>query len=555
IAGFFSTASTRPTTGFLMLGAATIIFGLGPGTQEFGQALLGQWFPAVYKGVSTTFEPLTDAFGQMTGTLGTAFQLLVNPMGFAQRIMNGTYTTDPATGLKGAFGLEIEEFRTTPIYIGQPYSAIVKLKNKGAFEAEKVVVAILPGEKSPKEKIPSLKLYPGDVLKDMRARILVEQAEKVGQEEAVKQLEGLKLFHIPEGLKFSGGIDLAGLGFSTEGACYGGTACWQFVGDVVKLDVRQLFFESKGVSCASLVRYDLHKQFLPLRTIVQYDYKIHSSLAIEFISTGEWDRLVAEELLITQQKKPASLDNAPVRLNIDTLEQPIREGTPLFLGLELTPVKGEVLDPVIQLDVPAELNLDYKNCLPQEVTRKEGDSIIFNFTGKDPPYLVYCPLPPMTGMTEATQTLTVRANADYTFVKTKHTAEKVEFGAIQCCKEDKDCLYAPAGQKCDKTTNICGKVVEVPAVGLGSSKYCEDVRKGSCQLGEGNCKAGECDTQPKYPYKTAADSRGLECRDTNTAGLKVCCWQGATPQECQKAFKLRQDGKERSDLNKEMWGI
>ncbi|MBI4173572.1 MAG: hypothetical protein HY519_02520, partial [Candidatus Aenigmarchaeota archaeon] len=102
IAGFFSSPQTRPTSGFVMLGVATIIYGLGPGTQQVGAGLFGVWFPTVYSTFTSVTAPVTDVFGQLGDTFGTAMTLLVDPVGFANDITNPERKKNAATGEIGA---------------------------------------------------------------------------------------------------------------------------------------------------------------------------------------------------------------------------------------------------------------------------------------------------------------------------------------------------------------------------------------------------------------------------------------------------------------------
>jgi hypothetical protein len=170
LAGFFSPAETRPFTGFIMLGAAVVIFALGPGTQEVGQAMLGPWWPSFYVGFESVTKPIADLFGQLSQTLGMTFFMLTNPMGYAHSIMNGTYVTDPVTGYAGAYGVEIEEFRTTPIYVNQPFSVIVTVKNRGFSKADNITVSISSGYKAPKRE----GFWPGGETMPIKALGIIE---------------------------------------------------------------------------------------------------------------------------------------------------------------------------------------------------------------------------------------------------------------------------------------------------------------------------------------------------------------------------------------------
>lgn len=141
IGGVSSPAVSRPMIGALMLVASTIIFGIGPGSQDVGSALFGQWWPTLHNTVEQGLEPVSEMFGTLTDTFGTTFQLMINPVGFAHEIVEGSYVRSDAEKI-GAYGIEIEEIRTTPLYVTQPFNTIVKVKNVGSFEGRNIVLTI-----------------------------------------------------------------------------------------------------------------------------------------------------------------------------------------------------------------------------------------------------------------------------------------------------------------------------------------------------------------------------------------------------------------------------
>ncbi|MEE9406158.1 MAG: hypothetical protein V3V26_02010, partial [Candidatus Aenigmarchaeota archaeon] len=287
--------STKAATGIVLLVITLLIFTAGPGTQQIGSAFFGQLWPDVYTMGGQIFGPIGAIFGQVQTQLGGGLEMLTNPTAFAQRIMNGSYQRDPSTGLAGAYGVEMEEIRITPIYIQQPYQMIIKLNNRGAYDAKGISVKLSPGEKAPKGM-------------DMEAMGILQPEQKVR--------------------------------------------------DMPKGYIEQVIYpkgtDTAVISCENYNSYNLYEKSLIYKTEITYNYSIDSSMGLEFISEDEWSRLASEGRAITTRKKPATLKNAPVQLNIDTLEQPIREDTGHFIGLTLTPSQtgGKITDASIHLEMP-----------------------------------------------------------------------------------------------------------------------------------------------------------------------------------------------------------
>ncbi len=221
------------------------------------------------------------------------------------------------------------------------------------------------------------------------------------------------------------------LGFEEKGnyTCWS-DECYQEIEEMPKSDIRQLIFESKGIPCSSVKAFDLREKFIPFNGTVEYEYEIDSQLKIEVISDNEWKRLARENRLYTQMKRPSTFNNAPVKLNIDTLEQPLREGTRFHIALQLVPAEkknSEIKEPVVvRLDVPHEFGDGI--CTPAP-NPEEGEGkyvwhgyheiIICNFNGiriGDVP----------------SKTFVVKAHASYVFSKSKTAVTKLEFGGIRC---------------------------------------------------------------------------------------------------------------------------
>lgn len=549
VSGFFSSPATRPVTGIFMLGSAVIIYGLGPGMQDVGSALFGPWFPTVYKTVNNIMKPVGDVFNQIGNTFGTAITLLVNPMAFAQSMMNGTYASDPTTGLKGPLGVEIEDFWTTPIYPYQPYQVIIKIKNKGAFDARNVTVSLyVDKEIAPKEQTTSLS----------KARIVLGEIGIVpGTSDDVE----IKCFD-KNGDPTSDPEQIVRCIRPIDPDSY----------DLVKMDVRQIFFNSPGIPCETIEKYALRERrfkqkqvmyFVPLVGEVEYDYEISSTLDLEFISKAEWDRRVREEEeFITQQKKPATLTNAPVQLNIDSLEQPIREGTPFFIGLGISSAqtRGQIKEIYnLTLKLPPEIANSLRECtIPYEREEDEGDykTLVWTQEALNGQTILYCRFNALKfselQTNGSTKTFLIKADAEYRFKQTDTEVLTVNFGGGCCrggCPPGLVCNWQPgdtqAGQCIPKEQLETEEEEDQSTPNLGDPNYCawlkeqyENDKSKWCIEGKGGCKSDE-ECNPVLVHK----GKHLKCfqnlKDPETSeeiGIGLCCYEDRTD-ECVNNFK------------------
>ena len=409
---------SRQVFGVIMVFLSFTIFSMGIGTQQVGSAFFGEWWPSVFQFGETTLKPIGEQFSQLTSGLSLGISLITDPTGFAQRIMSGQYQTDPTTGLRGAYGVELEQFKTTPIYVGQGYSISMNLNNKGAFEATAVRAGVA---------IDELKAPVGEVSGEyMNVFDLGFTTADFGGQDHCREVTGEK------GRKR--------------------WECWRWMDDnpdnkLTKLDIRQVFFgTTEGIGCTAYNDFiqpeEGTRRGIPLMGFVEYDYEIESSLQVEFMNASEWDRRVLAGEAVVQAKKPSTLSNAPVQLNLDTPDQPIREGSPYYLAIQLVegPRGGNISGITsIKLDVPEDLALDPTRCSPSS-TNFEWYETDFGPKG---PYLIYCPLGPIEGITQPTETYVIKATATYTFKKYTDMLAAVGFAA-GCCK-DEDCIE---GQVC-----------------------------------------------------------------------------------------------------------
>lgn len=206
--------------------------------------------------------------------------------------------------------------------------------------------------------------------------------------------------------------------------------CYQEIKEMPKSDIKQLIFESKGIGCSSVKAFDLREKFVPFNGTVEYGYEIDSQLKIEVISNNEWDRLARENRLQTQIKKQSTFNNAPVKLNIDTLEQPFKEGTRFHIALQLIPASekdSKIKEPVtVTMNVPEGFGTG--TCTP--APDPEGDEKGYVWHGYH--NVIICNFNGVEVGNVPSKTFIVSAYASYTFSKTKKAIAKLEFGGISC---------------------------------------------------------------------------------------------------------------------------
>ena len=541
VAGFFSSHEARPVIGLFMLLIATVIYGMTAGTQDVGMALFGPYFPQVFKTITDVSKPINDAFTQVGGTFGTAWQLLVNPVAYANNMMNASYTSDPLSKVTGPLGVEIDDVRATPIYPYSPFSIIVKLRNRGASPAGNIEVNISAYETwSPKQQTAGLvkdKMVLGDL------GFTEEETQTC--------------------------TDIYGDKAATKETI---ATCTQSVNDgkpLQRLDIRQVIFSThydreagseQGLTCEVINRYALREskfrkkwgiQFIPITASVAYDYNMSSSLDVSFISAEEWSRMTEdEEAFVPQRKEAAKNTNSPALLNLDTIEQPIREDTPFHLGIALAPAKttGTISDVYyITVTLPSALAENLNYCMPETDDRlKSSGEGTMNADGsmtlvwsnevkqRTPTRAIFCSFNGMAMQGNASQSFLVQANASFRFKTSSVETTSVEWGGgVVCCTKDAHCPY-PEIQTCDAAKQECilkALSVTLPAaLKLGDQGYCAD-KKGDypqdstswCKEGYGQCVEGEC-------------APGLTCMPvTVSTAMNLCCYQGKE-NECKDAY-------------------
>ncbi|RLJ06417.1 MAG: hypothetical protein DRP16_05215, partial [Candidatus Aenigmatarchaeota archaeon] len=357
IGGFFSPARERPYTGVLMLGGATVIYGIGPGSQEIGSALLGQWWPTVHNTVESVMKPVSQVFSQLSQTFGTAFTLLTNPVGYATQLMNATYAKNP-TGKTGAFGVDFDSFDISPVFVKQPYTVSVILKNDGAADAKNLMVFLSAGVKAPKQE---------------------KGAFKAAEWSKPITIEGLGIKNC-EGQKSSGANNnWAGEQWEKIKSWFaklfgrepqGNEICEQTRSKLTKQDIWQVTFMSTGITCDAVINYNLRKKFIPFNVTVMYDYESNSNLKIEFVSNEEWEKLIRTgEINRRLRFIQSECSSAPVKLSIGTpgLKNPLKEDQEFYIGINLGNEDryGQIVKiDEITLNLPKEFseNFDITDC-------------------------------------------------------------------------------------------------------------------------------------------------------------------------------------------------
>ena len=539
VAGFFSPAQTRPAMGFIMLTGATIIYGIGPGAQEFGTALLGPWYPVIQNLFSSIAKPFADVFGQFANTFGNALLLLTNPVGYAQSIMNGSYVRDSTTGLQGAYGLEIERFEAMPIYTQNPYVVSVMLKNKGAFEAYNVTVMLFPSDNAPREE----KSWVWGVKEAVL--IIPRTAVAVGGWNPLN----IKV-HMPF-MRPNITMTEDGLGFVEEPdtdrgitqKCIDDSICALALVSMSRLQTSQANFYSDGIMCPAVVEYALltkeKAKVLPFIGMIQYDYAISSNLEVEAMSRTEWNRQVVEGELQPRFKKFTTFTNAPAMLNLDTLEQPILEGSPFHIALNILSAqkKGRIVgNATVRLEIPTaflEGEGVKPNCVPKKPDKLEskGETTILTWNGLVEPHAIFCNFLPMKVPSGPTITYMVRANASYRFSKWDILDTRIQFGGTACCKPGE-----AASKWCPIPNQICRADFTCGA-GTGilhaDPDYCAQ-KVTLCINGEGGCtNSTQCD-----PVEEAIPDYGnVICRDVEGIDNRICCQEDLPHSICRQRFE------------------
>jgi hypothetical protein len=570
VAGFFSPARERPVTGGIMLGAATVIYGIGPGSQAVGSGLLGQWWPTVHNTFTSITEPMSNLMGTIGNTFGQGFLLLTNPVGYATQLMNGTYAENPV-GPTGSYGVDITEFSITSIFPEQPYVVTAILENKGAFKAGNVSMSIMAagGDRFATEGT-------------SRARSVQPKESKYLSLYDLYDLYGRKQMF----------MDIDNLGFKEGSACNYLTddkkECFQLYGvgisdsqardgnDLDRLMVWQAAFQSSGINCSTIAGISLRKRYIPIAAKVTYDYQSDSKVEVEFISKAEWERLAqAGQLDSGFRFIQSQYTSAPVKFPIGTagLKNPILEDQQFHISMMLDSAfeKDSHIDRVkkVNLTYPADWELrggDWKSaCTPEPIGHDEDKEGGIEYVEWEPniggPKTLVCYFEPLNTRQDAlggapSKTYVVTAHADYTFSRWKYRDTEIKFGGFCCpdrpgCTENcrsEDCLD---GQYCLNNACVYAPPEEdggTAQPSLGDADFCEKKVKGEltqyginnepCSIGMGGCSSSycggphyDCNTEDQKIYDTV-------CMDIDGVTVDMCCSEEFSEKQCKALYDL-----------------
>lgn len=405
ITGLGGDLRSRQSIGAVMIIISFVFFAMGPGGQAVGEATFGPWWPTVHEYGTMVFGPLGDALSSITNIFRDSFMMLTDPVGYATRLMNGTYASNPL-GSTGALGIEITDLTLSPVYPEIPFYLTAMMANKGSFDAENVKVQFSVNFKG-------------------------IEADDIGikEEDITQYLDGEDNY---ETAKF------------------------------IREYQEQFTFSSEGLGCDIIESKGLRGKYLPLRVNVTYNYQSDSEVNIEFMSQNEWERLAKENRLNQELVFIKSqYSSAPVMFPIGTpgIKNPILVGKGFHIGMRLESAKGEVSNggysiksaEKVILEYPADLVLDDNGCSPKPSSgplKKDGDGQTMVITWENMGHgakVFYCVFKGLekTKLSGPTKTYVIRAHADYVFETWKEKDMKIEFGG-KCCSDD-DCL---AGQEC-----------------------------------------------------------------------------------------------------------
>ncbi len=479
VAGFFSPAKERPVTGAIMLVAATVIYGIGPGSQQIGSGLLGQWWPSVNEAFASITEPMANLMGSLGKTFSHGFLLLTNPVGYATQLMNGSYADNPG-GQTGSFGVDINEFTITNIFPEQPYVVTAIMENKGASDAENV-----------------------------RISLQAKSGDKFATEGTSRTRTGITQ------TRDKMTIDISKLGFGDTCDNIDNENTMQFTADCIKyytgrqtnklekLMVWQAAFQSKGINCDTIVGSSMRNKYIPIMATVTYDYDSSSRVEVEFMSKAEWERLAQAGQLDSRFRFIESqYTSAPVKFPIGTagLKNPILEDQQFHISVMLDSAfdRDSEIDDVreVSLTYPADWKL--KSCTPQGTEASDSTTKTYRWKyyeegANDKRKLspgaktFVCYFESLNKKPDAmggapSKTYVVTAHADYTFSRWKIRDTKIEFGGFCCdnndCSDDQYCI----GHAC-----VYKEGEGSATVTRGHEKYCELMS--GCGIAQGQCSS------------------------------------------------------------------
>ncbi len=384
VGGFMSPANVRPYTGIVMLIMVFLLFSTGSGEQIVGQGFFGAWWPSVHNALTSALEPMGEVFGTLSGTFGQTFGLLLNPVGYAQNIMEGTYEENP-TGLTGSYGLELENLAVPPIYPGTQSMATFNVKNVGPAKAKDIRIEV---------ELPDY----------------LEGAVTVG----------------------SGSLDSSG---NLESKMFYDSTDWDELSEMDPSYVIPLFFMIDASDCEAInklesgvSRLTKRNQYIRVNFSVEYDYEVNSWMPLEVISNQEWQDRTAAGTFV-QTKVGSHISTSPTKLSIDSFDQPIIAGNRQFyIGFNMTSAEGpdsRILwgDQLtkITLELPTELVKDRGlTCVPapSQPSREQTGVTMLTWNGDAVANrAVFCYTRSIGEIDAPTKSYYIRATSTYRFRK------------------------------------------------------------------------------------------------------------------------------------------
>ncbi|HDD46105.1 MAG TPA: hypothetical protein ENG42_01395, partial [Candidatus Aenigmarchaeota archaeon] len=457
ITGLLSSPETRPYTGVIMFIFTFFIFSIGPGQSVIGQAFFGQWWPTVHNTLVEVFKPMGMIFSKLTNTFSNTYLLLTNPVEYAQKIMEGSYVRNEF-GVTGAYGLEIESFSVDKIYADEPFTIRFNLANKGSYVARDVKVEIwsnIPGFSITNETHRLVEIT--ELRKELRRRKYNEVWHGWGfVDNSGKEIPMLSKVDV---------MDVVPLFFITSMSCE---------------DVKKRINVDYGTGILNPMpnKENAALKYITFESRIIYTYEVDSTLQIKFISDEEWKRRVRENKLI-RAKVASKIKPAPVKLNLDTIEQPIKEGTQFYVGfnLESSQTNGKIGWAKLRVKVPKEFSI--VSCTVQPLVKKteDGSILLWKFNKenkKEAKKEAFCLFRGLTkddlaGSPE--KIFTIFANATYEFERWEEKNTLTSFSDI--CKEKERAFEVLK----EELKDFCRKRI--------------NKGQGKCNLGMGECRGDD----------------------------------------------------------------
>jgi hypothetical protein len=408
VAGLMTPAETRPWMGIIILIVGFMVFGLGAGQQAMGTAFFGEWWPTVHNTVTEFMKPIGDMFSQFQMTFGQSWLLFTNPVAYAQQITQGTYAQNEL-GVEGAYGLEIRKFQVQSIYIDEPFMIEIELENKGIFDARDVKVEILTN------------------IRDF----------KIGRDAAT--LSGMT--QLPEKDKYDKtwykyAVDMTTILGSANQIERQNIVPVFLLGKMSCTDFESTAWRDFGVLGGK--NHTVREMFIPFVLNITYEYEATSNLQMDFISSDEWRRLSLENKL-DRGPRQSLISTAPASLNLGSMDQPIKEDSPFYVGFNLsstwfknTLITGGKVDFYVPVDFEPFSTTQlctktYSGGGPGTGTYQNHNVYTFDLAGYDSK-AAFCSYSKLrTSLSAPKKTYMVFANATYTFSKWDSKDTQINF--------------------------------------------------------------------------------------------------------------------------------